>query len=99
MLALNHSFRSWKFSGGERRPAARVYRKCGVDGNLALLTGRRRTQSHGLHPEVAMRSDRVLGTIDFHTAGIGMRLLTSGDRKNTRLNSSHDQDSYAHFCL
>src|SRR5437870_12715454 len=28
--------------------------------------------------EVAMRSDRVLGTIDFHTAGIGMRLLTSG---------------------
>jgi proline racemase len=25
-----------------------------------------------------MRSDRVLGTIDFHTAGIGMRLLTSG---------------------
>src|SRR5919201_6409821 len=29
-------------------------------------------------PEVAMRSDRVLGTIDFHTAGIGMRLLTSG---------------------
>jgi proline racemase len=28
--------------------------------------------------EVAMRSDRLLGTIDFHTAGIGMRLLTSG---------------------
>src|SRR5947208_5133975 len=28
--------------------------------------------------EVTMRSDRVLGTIDFHTAGIGMRLLTSG---------------------
>jgi proline racemase/trans-L-3-hydroxyproline dehydratase len=25
-----------------------------------------------------MRSDRLLGTIDFHTAGIGMRLLTSG---------------------
>lgn len=25
-----------------------------------------------------MRSDRVLGTIDFHTAGIGMRLLASG---------------------
>lgn len=25
-----------------------------------------------------MRTDRVLGTIDFHTAGIGMRLLTSG---------------------
>jgi proline racemase len=25
-----------------------------------------------------MRSDRVLGTTDFHTAGIGMRLVTSG---------------------
>jgi len=25
-----------------------------------------------------MRSNRVIGTIDFHTAGIGMRLLTSG---------------------
>jgi len=25
-----------------------------------------------------MRSDRVIGTIDFHTAGIGMRLVTSG---------------------
>ena len=25
-----------------------------------------------------MRSDRVIATIDFHTAGIGMRLLTSG---------------------
>jgi proline racemase len=30
-------------------------------------------------PEVvAMRSDRVLSTLDFHTAGIGMRLLTGG---------------------
>src|SRR5437899_11402462 len=26
----------------------------------------------------AMRSDRVISTVDFHTAGIGMRLLTSG---------------------
>src|ERR1700704_658013 len=30
------------------------------------------------HSEGPMRSDRVLGTIDFHTAGIGVRLLTSG---------------------
>jgi proline racemase len=28
--------------------------------------------------EVSMRSDRVLATTDFHTAGIGMRLLTGG---------------------
>src|SRR6266566_2510898 len=25
-----------------------------------------------------MRADRVISTIDFHTAGIGMRLVTSG---------------------
>ena len=25
-----------------------------------------------------MRSDRLISTIDFHTAGIGMRLVTSG---------------------
>ncbi|PYO21535.1 MAG: proline racemase [Candidatus Rokuibacteriota bacterium] len=36
------------------------------------------TQFHGVHPGGLMRSDRVLTTIDFHTAGIGMRLLTSG---------------------
>jgi proline racemase len=37
------------------------------------------TQSHGPQPpEVAMRSDRVIATTDFHTAGIGMRLVTSG---------------------
>src|SRR5881628_2049803 len=36
------------------------------------------TQFHGADWEVPMRSDRVLSTIDFHTAGIGMRLLTTG---------------------
>src|SRR2546428_9113151 len=29
----------------------------------------------------------------------GLRLLAVGDRKSTRLNSSHDQISYAVFCL
>src|SRR5262249_37611532 len=33
---------------------------------------------HGASKELTMRSDRVIATIDFHTAGIGMRLLTSG---------------------
>src|SRR5262245_3541964 len=37
-----------------------------------------RVPSHGEHAEAAMRADRVIGTVDFHTAGIGMRLLTSG---------------------
>src|SRR5437867_12044892 len=35
-------------------------------------------QSHGPQPEARMRSNRVISTIDFHTAGIGMRLVTSG---------------------
>src|SRR2546430_15696368 len=79
MLAWNHSI-----GAGGSRATRRAPTGCAsvpeVRGGWkrALLTGRRRTQSHGLHPEVAMRSDRVLGTIDFHTAGIGMRLLTSG---------------------
>src|SRR5262244_1865927 len=42
------------------------------------LTGHRAVQSHARHAEALMRSDRVIGTVDFHTAGIGMRLLTSG---------------------
>src|ERR687892_2072390 len=37
------------------------------------------TQSHGpQRRRVPMRSDRVIATTDFHTAGIGMRLVTSG---------------------
>src|SRR5439155_1563035 len=36
------------------------------------------TQFHGADREVPMRADRVISTIDFHTAGIGMRLVTSG---------------------
>src|SRR6266702_541107 len=54
-----------------------------------------------------MRSDRVIGTIDFHTAGIGMRLLTSGLGKlpgNTigekrRFFQEHHDDLRTGLCL
>src|SRR2546430_9028444 len=35
---------------------------------------------------------------ELHLA-IGLQLLAHGDRKSTRLNSSHSQISYAVFCL
>src|SRR5256886_9542046 len=38
----------------------------------------------------------LLGALDRPTAG---RVLFRGDRKGTRLNSSHSQISYAVFCL
>src|SRR2546428_12126 len=34
-----------------------------------------------------------------YVAGISTALVDAGDRKSTRLNSSHDQISYAVFCL
>src|SRR2546428_3212653 len=49
------------------------------------------------HPE-AVAAVHVLPTAAGDTAGI-FRLADSRDRKSTRLNSSHDQISYAVFCL
>ena len=54
-----------------------------------------------------MRSDRVISTIDFHTAGIGMRLLTSGLGKlpgatigeKRRFFQEHHEDLRTGLCL
>ena len=54
-----------------------------------------------------MRSDRVISTIDFHTAGIGMRLLTSGLEKlpgatigeKRRYFQEHHDDLRTGLCL
>src|SRR2546428_7586265 len=50
------------------------------------------------HSKIALRFDldqrEVLGDVT-HT----LTILNDGDRKSTRLNSSHDQISYAVFCL
>src|SRR2546427_8318787 len=50
-------------------------------GGRADLTRPRQRRFIAPTREVPMRSDRVLSTIDFHTAGIGVRLLTTGLRR------------------
>src|SRR5206468_13004330 len=43
--------------------------------------------------------DRYEGTFSFTSNGLVLPLTPPSDRKSTRLNSSHDQISYAVFCL
>src|SRR2546430_7345369 len=41
-----------------------------------------------------------IGSVNPHVSGTPLRFVTRpGDRKSTRLNSSHSQISYAVFCL
>src|SRR5712664_75470 len=51
-----------------------------------------------LHDALPIRHERLLGT-DRPRAHDPDRAGGGGDRKSTRLNSSHDQISYAVFCL
>src|SRR3712207_7838431 len=44
-------------------------------------------------------SVRLLGRPPGHLAGVGALIEGPGDRKSTRLNSSHANISYAVFCL
>src|SRR2546430_15261067 len=46
-----------------------------------------------------MRLVRATGDEDFVTVAAGERAVTKSDRKSTRLNSRHSQNSYAGFCL
>src|SRR5216683_6340565 len=63
-------------------------------GAVERLSDRRRDARNRLAP-VDERADELAPRL-----GVGLRDLTApGDRKSTRLNSSHDQISYAVFCL
>src|SRR5689334_23611709 len=72
-----------------------------------MISTRRRPSQTSRRSEVAMRSDRVISTIDFHTAGIGMRLLTSGLEKlpgatigeKRRYFQEHHDDLRTGLCL
>src|SRR2546430_5680359 len=62
-------------------------------------------EQHGLRvlepdaaPAARRRADAGLPAL-FHTGQTGVGAATRGDRKSTRLNSSHSQISYAVFCL
>src|SRR2546427_2014666 len=54
-----------------------------------------------LFRSVAMRCRQALGTRDLLRCwcAVPVHVQVAGDRKSTRLNSSHSQISYAVFCL
>src|SRR2546421_13076767 len=56
---------------------------------LPICPGKRRR-----HPRI-----RAYGTRGLHSSGRDIPAVWNEDRKSTRLNSSHDQISYAVFCL
>src|SRR3712207_8282504 len=62
--------------------------------------GRLRRRHHG---DRLLRRDRPVGGLqldaDHIPAGLGLHEVARGDRKSTRLNSSHANISYAVFCL
>src|SRR5206468_5902289 len=56
--------------------------------------------THPSHPSLSLPAAQALtwAYLTFITL-VGLLYLPSADRKSTRLNSSHDQISYAVFCL
>src|SRR5216683_4122289 len=83
-VALPHIQRALGFSGSGLEWVVTAYAV--TFGGLLLLGG---------------RSGDLLGRRKIFIAGLLLFSLASlfGDRKSTRLNSSHDQSSYAVFCL
>src|SRR5207244_5220765 len=83
---------NYKGTEEEGHKILRVYLKYGVN-NEAAISNVERVSRPGCRVYVR-RSEipRVLG-------GMGINILTTPDRKSTRLNSSHQISSYAVFCL
>src|SRR2546421_5634446 len=71
-------------------PYTTLFRSQGPDS----LTRAAASHSNLFHADVLLSYQPVPGTVVF--AGYGSDMV---DRKSTRLNSSHDQISYAVFCL
>src|SRR5207248_10079491 len=63
---------------------------------LGRMTECERTIEHAAEIAGRLGSPRFTWEIDLNR---GLRLLDHGDRKSTRLNSSHRTISYAVFCL
>src|SRR2546430_11293751 len=59
----------------------------------------RSRQREASEAQQALGPDVVVDPIELSRAEVGLRLRRRGDRKSTRLNSSHSQISYAVFCL
>src|SRR2546427_6313222 len=54
---------------------------------------------HVIHDHAVAAVDIADDMHDFGDIRLGAALVDDGDRKSTRLNSSHSQISYAVFCL
>src|SRR5204862_7263804 len=85
---LFRSFCLWRDRGiaPQLRRAHRLVKI--VEGNEAVLL------------RAYAKGDNFVATLpDFFKAGLDARSNTASDRKSTRLNSSHVENSYAVFCL
>src|SRR2546428_4013973 len=81
---------------GESIPLARYQQRC-----QAFMEAYARIYRDRFSPELAERlglPQQVVNEL-IQEALIVQRARAEGDRKSTRLNSSHDQISYAAFCL
>src|SRR5206468_12954408 len=66
-----------------------------LQGNIPAVLDRYIDAAAGL---AALREAARLETLDQRAAGARVERVVVEDRKSTRLNSSHDQISYAVFC-
>src|SRR5688572_32744080 len=86
----------WLYSGPRRRCRASfpTRRSSDLERDPSLIrTGHE--HAHSRPHDSAEMFDQDLAAV----VRPGMRVLVTGDRKSTRLNSSHSQISYAVFCL
>src|SRR2546427_8164877 len=66
---------------------------------LKRLSRARRVSSGRADPDEASRSTVTCSEKNVHSLRAPLLAMRFGDRKSTRLNSSHSQISYAVFCL
>src|SRR2546428_1836970 len=80
----------------DQREASAVVGRPSVDGNLFFQAT---LQSMKVPPDAVQLRDLLLDVGQITSDDLHDMLARRRDRKSTRLNSSHDQISYAVFCL